>query len=86
MKQKRMASGMIQASDLRNPLNRMHLGSGGKRELHGKIQKTNLLYDLTQNVLGYDGPLQYTMSRDNNPDQIISVLSSTDHLNGKQIE
>lgn len=35
VKQKRMATGMIQASDLRNP-NRRHLNSGSKRELHGK--------------------------------------------------
>lgn len=32
---------------------------------------------------GYDGPLQYSMSRDNNPDQIISVLSNADHLESK---
>lgn len=42
MKQKRMASGMIQASDLRNPLSRMHLGSGGKRELHGKFDDNKI--------------------------------------------
>lgn len=34
-------------------------------------------------VLGYDGPLQYAMGRDNNPDQIISVLSSPDEIDGE---
>lgn len=29
---------------------------------------------------GYDGPLQYTMSRDNNPDQVISILSNANHI------
>lgn len=33
-------------------------------------------------ALGYDGPLQYAMGRDNNPDQIISVLSSPDEIDG----
>lgn len=33
--------------------------------------------------VGYDGPLQYTMSQDNNnPDQVISILSKSDQLEG----
>lgn len=34
MKQKRMTSGMIQASDLRHPSGR-RMSNGNKRELHG---------------------------------------------------
>ncbi|XP_044254468.1 protein king tubby isoform X2 [Tribolium madens] len=61
MKQKRMTSGMIQASDVRKNSATLRTNSGNRRELHG-----------------YDGPLQYSMARDNNPDQVISILSSPD--------
>ncbi|XP_019870700.2 protein king tubby [Aethina tumida] len=63
MKQKRMTSGMIQASDIRNNSAKIRCNSGNKRELHG-----------------YDGPLQYSMSLDNNPDQVISVMSSAESV------
>lgn len=36
MKQKRLQSGMIQASDLRSTSGKMRHNSGSKRELHGK--------------------------------------------------
>ena len=38
---------------------------------------------IRKSVLGYDGPLQYTMARDNNPDQVISILSSPDSVDGE---
>lgn len=61
MKQKRMTSGMIQASDVRNSASKSRIPSAYGRELHC-----------------YDGPLQYTMGRSNNPDQVISILSDND--------
>lgn len=33
-------------------------------------------------ILGYDGPLHYTMVNDNNPDQVISILPSPDSIDG----
>lgn len=63
MKQKRLASGMVQASDARSNSGKSRDSSGNsRRELHG-----------------YDGPLQFAMGRDNNPDQIV-VMSSVDSL------
>ncbi|CAG9823064.1 unnamed protein product [Phaedon cochleariae] len=62
MKQKRMPSGMVQISDVRN--SSANPRSASRRELHG-----------------YDGPLQYSMGMDNNPDQIISI-SSGDSVDG----
>ncbi|KRT79974.1 hypothetical protein AMK59_8140, partial [Oryctes borbonicus] len=35
---------------------------------------------------GYDGPLQYTMSQDNNPDQVISILSKSNQLEDSPTE
>ncbi|KAF2903136.1 hypothetical protein ILUMI_03053 [Ignelater luminosus] len=35
---------------------------------------------------GYDGPLQYTMSQDNNPDQVISIISNTDNVEETEVE
>ncbi|XP_044749373.1 protein king tubby isoform X1 [Coccinella septempunctata] len=62
MKQKRMTSGMIQASDVRLPSAKLRTTSGTRRELHG-----------------YDGPLQYTMGRENgNPDQVMSIMHDND--------
>ncbi|KAL3267075.1 hypothetical protein HHI36_011215 [Cryptolaemus montrouzieri] len=59
MKQKRMTSGMIQASDIRLPSAKLRSASGTKRELHG--------YDgPLQFAMGRD---------DGNPDQVISVLN-----------
>ncbi|KAK9701715.1 Tub family [Popillia japonica] len=64
MKQKRQTAGMIQASDIRSASAKTRSATANKRELHG-----------------YDGPLQYTMSQDNNnPDQVISILSKSDQL------
>lgn len=37
MKQKRLQSGMIQASDLRSTSGKIRQNSGSKRELHGRI-------------------------------------------------
>lgn len=37
---------------------------------------------ITYVFVGYDGPLQYTMSHDNNPDQVISVLSNSNSFDG----
>ncbi|KAF5302821.1 hypothetical protein FQA39_LY02001 [Lamprigera yunnana] len=34
----------------------------------------------------YDGPLQYSMSHDNNPDQVISIISHNDRVEDTQIE
>ncbi|XP_045480442.1 protein king tubby [Harmonia axyridis] len=58
MKQKRMTSGMIQASDVRLPSAKLRTASSTRRDLHG-----------------YDGPLQYTMVKENgNPDQVMSIM------------
>ncbi|KAK9872111.1 hypothetical protein WA026_016155 [Henosepilachna vigintioctopunctata] len=59
MKQKRMTSGMIQASDVRLPSAKLRTGSGNRRELHG--------YDgpLQYTMVGDNG----------NPDQAISILN-----------
>ncbi|KAB0799248.1 hypothetical protein PPYR_07128 [Photinus pyralis] len=35
---------------------------------------------------GYDGPLQYSMSKDNNPDQVISIISHNDSIEDTHIE
>ncbi|CAH1100594.1 unnamed protein product [Psylliodes chrysocephalus] len=35
---------------------------------------------------GYDGPLQYAMGSDNNPDQVISILPSSDSMDGTLVE
>ncbi|GJQ84218.1 hypothetical protein Trydic_g12040 [Trypoxylus dichotomus] len=35
---------------------------------------------------GYDGPLQYTMNQDNNPDQVISILSKSNQLEDSPTE
>ncbi|KAL1502620.1 hypothetical protein ABEB36_007738 [Hypothenemus hampei] len=67
MKQKRLASGMVQASDA--PSN-----SGKSRDSSGNSRRE---------MYAYDGPLKYAMSRDNNPDQIIvmsSIDSSDDTI------
>jgi tubby-related protein 1 len=69
MKQKRMTSGMIQASDVRKNSATLRTNSGNRRELHG-----------------YDGPLMYSMARDNNPDQVISILSSPDSIDDTVVE
>ncbi|XP_066252049.1 protein king tubby [Euwallacea similis] len=69
MKQKRLASGMVQASDARSNSGKSRDSSGNsRRELHG-----------------YDGPLQYAMGQDNNPDQIV-VMSSVDSLDDNIVQ
>ncbi|KAK5643618.1 hypothetical protein RI129_007463 [Pyrocoelia pectoralis] len=35
---------------------------------------------------GYDGPLQYSMTKDNNPDQVISIISHNDSTEDSHIE
>lgn len=65
MKQKRLVSGMVQATDARNSSSKSRDSSGNSTS--------------RKELRGYDGPLQYAMSRDNNPDQIV-VMSSIDSL------
>uniref|UniRef100_A0A6P7G6T5 Protein king tubby n=1 Tax=Diabrotica virgifera virgifera TaxID=50390 RepID=A0A6P7G6T5_DIAVI len=70
MKQKRLTSGMIQVSDIRNnSANSRNSVNSNRRDLHG-----------------YDGPLQFAMSNDNNPDQVISILPSVDSMDGTLVE
>jgi hypothetical protein len=83
MKQKRMTSGMIQASDVRKNSATLRTNSGNRRELHGRNVTTNLDFSINRVVSGYDGPLMYSMARDNNPDQVISILSSPDSIDGE---
>lgn len=65
MKQKRLVSGMVQATDARNSSSKSRDSSGNSTS--------------RKELRGYDGPLQYAMSHDNNPDQIV-VMSSIDSL------
>lgn len=60
---------MVQASDVRN-------NSGKSRDSSGTSRRE---------LHGYDGPLQYAMGRDNNPDQII-VMSSVDSLDDTMVQ
>nr|CAI5824796.1 unnamed protein product [Callosobruchus analis] len=69
MKQKRLTSGMIQASDTRGASAKTRSCNINRKELHG-----------------YDGPLQYAMGRDNNPDQVISILPAADSIDGTVVE
>ncbi|XP_060531735.1 protein king tubby [Cylas formicarius] len=69
MKQKRLTSGMVLASDVKNASAKSRDSSSARRELHC-----------------YDGPLQYAMGRDQNPDQVISVMSSVDSMDGTIVE
>lgn len=32
--------------------------------------------------IGYDGPLQYSMTHDNNPDQVISIVPTIECIEG----
>ncbi|ENN75082.1 hypothetical protein HUJ04_001208 [Dendroctonus ponderosae] len=69
MRQKRLAGGMVQASDARSNSGKSRDSSGNsRRELHG-----------------YDGPLQFAMGQDSNPDQII-VMSSVDSLDDTMVQ
>lgn len=65
MKQKRLVSGMVQATDARHSSSKSRDSSGNSTS--------------RKELRGYDGPLQYAMSHDNNPDQIV-VMSSIDSL------
>lgn len=60
-----------------------------KRQTAGMIQASDIRSTSAKNRSAtvnkrelhcYDGPLQYTMNKDNNPDQVISILSKTDQL------
>ncbi|CAG9865342.1 unnamed protein product [Phyllotreta striolata] len=62
MKQKRLTSGMIHVSDVRT--------TSAKTRSNSNMTRRDLH--------GYDGPLQYAMGSDNNPDQVISILPSSD--------
>lgn len=88
MKQKRQSAGMIQASDIRSASAKNRTSNPNKRELHGiNLESANCIYNTLIiglfNLIGYDGPLQYTMNNDNNPDQVISILSKPEQLEGQ---
>ncbi|XP_018326719.1 protein king tubby [Agrilus planipennis] len=51
-------------------------GSSAKLRLNGDKKELH----------GYDGPLQYSLYRDNNPDQTISLSPSNDNLHDSQID
>lgn len=69
MKLKRQTIGMIQASDLRN---------GGSAKSRAPMGSKKELH-------GYDGPLQFSMSVDSNPDQVISILSPDETSEHSQV-
>ncbi|KAG5870652.1 hypothetical protein JTB14_010570 [Gonioctena quinquepunctata] len=70
MKQKRLTSGMVHISDVRS-------NSAKTRGNSAATQKE---------LHGYDGPLQYLMNADNNPDHVISILPSADIMDGTIVE
>ncbi|XP_056641480.1 protein king tubby isoform X1 [Diorhabda sublineata] len=70
MKQKRLTSGMIQVSDIRGNSAKSRNSSSGNR----------------RDLHGYDGPLQFAMTNDNNPDQVISILPNSDRIDGTVVE
>ncbi|XP_017775648.1 PREDICTED: protein king tubby [Nicrophorus vespilloides] len=70
MRQKRQTAGMIQASDIRNNSAKGNRGNSAANR---------------RELHGYDGPLHYSMTKDN-PDQVITIIPSVDAIDDTQVE
>ncbi|XP_023020921.1 tub domain-containing protein ktub isoform X2 [Leptinotarsa decemlineata] len=55
-------------------------------DIHNDSAKTRSNSVSQRELHGYDGPLQYLMSRDNNPDHVISILPSSGSMDETTIE